>query len=161
MNDWLPALILLADHNGSWHPYLETIYAHFCRDFVQSRPLFRNCRMGLKRYPLEQEKEATFWHLVSEGQVEVDRLPDLRRTERICWPRPMIEQEKVQQLPVWEQERNGQRRIAMSLTDFSYVLILAERTTKTGPMYLPWTAFCVEYNNQRRKLRQEWEKSSL
>jgi hypothetical protein len=73
----------------------------------------------------------------------------------------MIEQEKVQQLPVWEQERNGQRRIAMSLTDFSYVLILAERTTKTGPMYLPWTAFCVEYNNQRRKLRQEWEKSSL
>jgi hypothetical protein len=73
----------------------------------------------------------------------------------------MIEQENVQQLPVWEQERKGQRRIAISIADFSYLLILAERTTETGPMYLPWTAFYVEHNNQRRKLRLEWEKSRI
>ena len=35
---WLPELITLADCGGDWPGYLETIYAIFCRDFVESAP---------------------------------------------------------------------------------------------------------------------------
>ncbi|MNH30689.1 hypothetical protein D3C79_909980 [compost metagenome] len=44
-------------------------------------------RLGLKRHPVIQGKEATFWHMISEGNDEAERLPDLRRCERIRWPR--------------------------------------------------------------------------
>lgn len=161
MNDWLPQLLLLKDHNGSWEPYLESLYVHFCRDFIATRPTFRNCKIGLKRHPVENGKECTFWHFISEGKTEAERLPDLRRCERICWPRPMIEQESIRQLPVWSQLRNGERRIAISVEDFSYVLILAERQTQNGLMYLPWTAYFVEHEHRRNKYRKEWQANRI
>jgi hypothetical protein len=161
MNEWLPALILLNDHNGSWGPYIEEVYRRFHRDFVQSLPLFRGQRMGLKRHPIEKDKEATFWHLTSEGKIEAERLHDLRRCERICWPRPMIEHEIARKLPVWNQSRSGEHRIAIAVEDFSYILVLATRKTSNGLMYLPWTAFCVEHEHQRRKYRRQWETDPL
>ena len=157
MLDWLPALVLLTDHNGSWDPYLEAIYAHFRRDFITSIPSFKTYRMGLKRYPTDRNKEATFWHLISEGEVEAERTPDLRRCERICWPRPMIEEETTRQLKVWRQTRKTEKRVAIGLPDFSYIMVLAERMSGSERYYLPWTAFCVEHNHQRRKFQKEWE----
>ena len=88
---WLPPLVLLESFGGNWTEYIEEVYAQFKRDFVDSKPSFRGVRMGLKRYPMEQGKEGTFWHMTSEGKVEADRLPDLRRCERIGWPRTLIE----------------------------------------------------------------------
>ena len=155
--DWLPALILLAEHNGNWESYLNALYAHFRRDFIESKPMFRNCHIGLKRHPVEAGKECTFWHFISEGLVEAERQINLRRCERVCWPRQMIEQESVRQLPVWEHFRGKERRIAISLPDFSYLLILAERSTERGLMYLPWTAYPIEHQHRRNKLKREWE----
>ena len=161
MNEWLPSLLLLNDHNGSWETYLSAVYAQFHKDFVASRPMFRGVRMGLKSNPIEQDKESTFWHLISEGKVEADRIPDLRRCERIAWPKPIIEEEMTRNLPIWKQPRNGEERIAIGLEDFSYVLVLSPRQTKTGLMYLPWTAFFVEYEHQRRRFEKQWAKDRL
>jgi len=47
-------------------------------------------RLGLKRHPMTQNKEATFWHMIQEGSVESERIPDIRRCERIRWPRPSV-----------------------------------------------------------------------
>lgn len=86
--EWLPALILLDDYRGDWQRYLEAVYAAFVEDFVHTRPAsFLGKRFALKRHPLRQGREATFWHFTTEGQVEDARLPDLRRCERIRWPR--------------------------------------------------------------------------
>lgn len=155
--DWLPALILLKDSGGDWARYLETIYEHFRSDFVLSRPKLEGKRFALKRHPLEQGKEATFWHLISEGSSEADRLPDLRRCERIRWPRPIIEALHSGQVVWWRNQRQshqrrGERRIVIALSDFSYVVILADR----GEYVLLWTAFCVEEPHRRRKLEQEF-----
>lgn len=157
IDHWLPPLVLLNDHNGDWSRYLQTLYEHFTRDFLDSLPTFRSHRMGLKRYPEELGKVATFWHLISEGKVEAHRTPDFRRCERICWPRPMIEQEGTRELRVWRQMRGTEKRVVIGLQDFSYILILAERNSRTGVFYLPWTAYCIEYEHQRQKLRKEWE----
>ena len=65
--DCLPLLVLFNDH-GDWDAYLAAIYTWFKRDFVDSKPVFQGRRLGLKRHPLTNGKEATFWHMISEGQ---------------------------------------------------------------------------------------------
>lgn len=149
----LPPLVLLDDHQNDWHLYLEAIYQCFCHDFVTSKPNFGGKRFALKRYPLIKEKEATFWHLISVGEIEGERLPDLRRCERIRWPRPMIEAVKSGNVKWWRNKRREEERIVIALEDFSYVVILADR----GDYVLLWTAYCVEKEHMRQKLRREYE----
>jgi hypothetical protein len=73
--DWLPPLVLLSDHGGYWHRYLDALYAWFKQDFIDSKPVFQGRRLGLKRHPMTDGKEATFWHMTSEGQDEENRTP--------------------------------------------------------------------------------------
>lgn len=151
--DWLPPLVLFQDYGGSWNTYVEALYQHFKKDFVDSKPHFEGRRVGLKRYPLEQGKEATFWHMISEGTIEKDRLPDFRRCERIRWPRPIIEHSKDDAIRVWKNRRQGGTRICLWLESENYLVVLADR----DDYVLPWTAYLVEQPHQKRKLQREYE----
>lgn len=156
--DWLPPLITLDSCNGDWARYVEEIYAQFKRDFVDARPIYNGIRLGLRKHPVVQGKETTFWHLISEGKTEEDRIPDLRRCERIGWVRPLIEQAgKRKDIKVWKQERNGKTNIAIALDDFSYIVFLGERTSDTGNYLIPLTAYHVESQKKRDKYRKEFE----
>lgn len=149
----LPPLVLLRDFDYNWEEYLEAIYRIFCRDFVASKPYYVGKRFALKRYPMIKEKEATFWHIISEGEVEDERLPDLRRCERISWPRPIIEAIQSKYVRWWCNKRKEEVRIVIALEDFSYLVVLADR----GDYLLLWTAYCVEHEHRRRKLQREFE----
>jgi hypothetical protein len=154
----LPELILLSDHQGDWTKYKEAIYKVFKADFVDSKPEFSRRAVRLKRYPLYENKEATFWHFISEGEKEEDRTPDLRRCERIAWPRPIMggfEDEQPQgDVPVlwWRQKHPSEWRYVLALQDFSYVVVVADR----GEYVLPWTAFFVEREHQRKKYERQY-----
>ncbi len=154
---WLPPLLLLQEHGGDWPSYLAAVYNAFTQDFIADKPNFPGKRVGLKRYPLREDKEATFWHFVSEGSTEEERLPDLRRCERIAWPRPIIDELHAlvrgnARVCCWTQKRRGAKRIVIALADFSYLVVLDDR----GDFVLPWTAYLVEHHHQRDKLRREW-----
>ena len=151
--DLLPPLVLLEDCGNNWHQYLETIYQFFCQDFVTSKPMFEGKRFALKRYPVIKGKEATFWHIISEGMSEDERLPDLRRCERIRWPRPMIEAIASSHIKWWRNRRKEEERIVIALDDYSYIVVLADR----GDYVLLWTAYCVEQEHRHRKLHREYE----
>lgn len=163
--EWLPPLVLLAEHGGDWDRYLAAIYAWFVRDFVESKPVFRGRPIRLKRHPVSLGKEATFWHLVSEGRVEEEREIVLRRCERICWPRPVIEHSIDNAVKVWENVRTTKKgtesRICLWLEAEEYLVILADRKE----YLLPWTAYLVERPHQKAKLQKEfdvyWKKQGL
>lgn len=93
--------------------------------------------------------------MVSSGEVEADRLPDLRRCERIRWPKQVIENEYMDEIRVWEEMKNGNTRIHLWLYAEGYLVVLDKRDRYC----LPWTAYYVEYNHQRRKLDKRWESS--
>lgn len=152
-DSWLPALILFEDFGGDWNRYLEAIYAIFKRDFIDSKPVFSGRRVGLKRHPLTDGKEATFWHFISEGAIERERTPDLSRCERIAWPKPMIEAVLGTSVCTWRTVRGNDKRIIIALKDFSYIVVLVDR----GNYVLPWTAYCVQRSHRRRKLYKEYE----
>jgi hypothetical protein len=150
---WLPPLVLLSDFGGDWAAYEAAIYELFCNDFLRQKLAFRGTRVGLKRHPLSLGKEATYWHFISEGDVEAERTPDMRRCERIRWPRATIENCDAQGVKVWETTRNGQVRIMLWIEDADYVVVLSKREGYV----LPWTAFYVEHPHRRKKLQRDFE----
>ncbi len=150
---WLPPLVLFENYNGDWKIYLEALYAYFKEDFVDNKPTFQGRRLGLKRHPLTDLKEITFWHMISEGKDEEERIPDLRRCERIRWPKPVIEHDNDPSIKVWRNTRKGKNRICIWLETENYLVILADR----GNYILPWTAYLAEKPHQQRKLLQEYE----
>ncbi len=151
--DWLPPLVLFSEYEGNWELYLDALYAWFKQDFIDSKPVFKEKRLGLKRYPLSQGKEATFWHMTSEGSDEESRIPDFRRCERIRWPKPVIENDSDPTVKVWRNQRGRENRICLWLVQENYLVVLADR----DEYILPWTAYLVEKPHQQRKLEKEFE----
>lgn len=151
---WLPDMIFFKDYQGDWNRYLEALYSIFVADFVTTKPVYRGVRLGMKRYPMSQGKEATFWHMTSTGDTEEDRLTDFRRCERIRWPKPIIEHSTEQEIKVWREPRSGEQRIHLWFEAESYLVVLAERRD----FILPWTAYPVFQHHQKAKLNKRWEK---
>jgi hypothetical protein len=151
--DWLPALILVQDYGGRWDKYVEVLYEFFEEDFVRNRPTFEGKLLGLKRQPHIEGKDATFWHLISEGKSEENRNPDLRRCERIRWPKAIIANSNEDCVKVWRNTRKRETRVCLWLENQEYIVILAKRRG----YYLLWTAYPVTREHRKRKLRKEYE----
>ena len=149
----LPELIELTQFGGDFDRYMEAVYELFKRDFIDSKPVFRGMRLGLKKYPLYQEKEATFWHMTSEGEQEVSRIPDLRRMERIQWPATMINKSEHPYLKVWENTRGAKTNILIFHDAENYLVVLR----KAKDYIIPWTAYLIEHQPRKDKLIKEYE----
>ena len=91
--------------------------------------------------------------MISEGSFEEERTPDIRRCERIRWPRPFIEQEDDADLKVWSEFRGSEERIHIWHEEENYVVIVACRRG----YYLPWTAYTL-YKNQKEKMRKRYNR---
>lgn len=149
----LPPLVELASCGGDFSVYVEQLYSHFRADFIDSSPTFPGRRWAVKRHPIRDGKEATFWHVISEGEIEDERLPDLRRCERVRWPRPIIDAFSTGEVRWWPQTRKREQRLALATPDFDYLVILADR----GSYIMLWTAYPIEQPHTRRRLRRECE----
>jgi hypothetical protein len=134
--------------------FVEACYLFFWADFVKESPHFRNARMGLKRLPIRDGKEATFYHMTTSGEDEDPRTLDIDRSERIRWARPLIENETHSDLRVWSERKKGENRIHIWHYTEDYVVVISERKG----FYIPWTAFYVNYNNYRIKLERRWNR---
>lgn len=149
----LPELIFLETYGGNFQMYLEAVYLIFKNDFIMNSVFFKGKKLGLKKMPISQGKEATFWHFISEGENEETREPDIRRMERISWPKPIISFSECSDLKVWKNKRNGKDRILIFHEAESYLVVLADR----GSYILTWTAYLVTKEHRKRKLLKEYE----
>lgn len=157
--DWLPDLLLFSDYGGNWERYLEILYQCFREDFIKHKPSINGHKLALKRYPLELGKEATFWHLISEGKEEYSRLPDFRRCERIRWTKPVITNYTDYKIKAFSRIIRGENRIHIWLESEDYVVVIAERydSKKNDFYYLPWTAFYIDKNHTRKKFEEYYQ----
>ncbi len=156
--EWLPTLVNFKDYGGKWEPYCEVLYEYFKHDFIESRPKFGGRMIQLKRHPLFQGKEATFWHITHEGIIENQRTPDLRRCERIRWPRPIIERPIIEHncngvIRCWPEKKGKDESIVLWIHELDYVVILRVRK---GYILL-WSAYYISYDNKKRQLLKKYE----
>lgn len=156
-DDWLPDLVYMEDFNGNWEHFFNAVYQFFEADFVNNKPTFKGKRLGLKRYPEYDGKSATFWHMISEGNNEAERTPDIRRCERIRWPKPIIENDNDPALKIWAEPRGKNSRIHIWFEDEGYLVVLDDR----GEYILPWTAFYIEREHQKKKYNKRWNKYKI
>jgi hypothetical protein len=98
-------------------------------------------------------KEDTFWHLISEGNDEASRTPDLQRCERIRWPRSFVDNETDPVIRIWENSRNNESRVLLYLEQESYLVVLIDR----GNKFILLTAYIVTRSHQREKLLREYD----
>ena len=102
---------------------------------------------------MESGKEATFWHMTSEGKDEATRNPDLRRMERIKWPAALINDSTHPYLKVWENKRSNKTNVLIYHEQEGYLVVL-----RKGSDYLiPWTAYLIIYRNRKERLLKEYE----
>lgn len=149
--EWLPGLVEYVE--GNWEEYVDVIYGYFENDFIRTKPLFRGSDVNHRHFPEDEDhRHAAFWHLIQEGKEEDDRLPNLRRCERIRWPRPIIEHEAEDVVLVWESDRRGKTNICLFFADEDYLVVLGKRT---GYVLL-LTAYPIEFENRKEKLLNEY-----
>ena len=151
--DWLPELVYFQDYDGDWAYYIDAVYKNFKKDFIDSKPEFDNRVVQLKRHPLFQNKEYSFWHVTSEGKEEEHRTPDLRRCERIRWPRPIIEHYTDTNIRCWPNKRGQDKYILFWFYKHDYLVVLADRKRYV----LLWTAYVVSRKHTREKLKKEYD----
>jgi len=148
---WLPEALCYSDFKGGWDNFLATIYDIFERDFKHSKPSYDN-RPVIYNATIEDGKEATFWHITSSIDFHTkERVPDLRRCERVPWPKPIIEHSTDQALSVWKNRRHRKIRVLVWLERRDYLVVLEE----LSQVMMLVTAYCTDRTHTRNKLIKE------
>jgi hypothetical protein len=155
--DNLPLIIELNDFGGNYASYIDAVYEIFHNDFIKHKAHFGSHELKMKFNPIFQDRAYTFYHMTHEGEVESERLPDLRRCERIGWAKPSVENVEIWNLRFWRQSRkNSENRVCILRDvegDYDYFVVLEVRETYV----LLWTAFISTHSHETRRKLKEYE----
>lgn len=153
-----PNITKLEDFNGDYCEYEKEIYRLFSKDFIDKKMYFKGSLVSHKKYPLRKEMSGTFWHIVSSGNDENNREPDLRRYETIEYPAFIIENcpDICPNILVWENTRKSKRRILIYCTSIRYLVVLEKKDS----YLIFWTSYPVTYNHHHEKLLKEYNEYS-
>lgn len=148
--DWLPEMLLL-------NPWTEDIlYEVFQNDFIHSQPRYRSYIVWI--FPEKTDgKETVFWHLITREDIKTrKRLPDVMRSARLPWVRPLIEHPDESEIIDWDYlEGSGNIHTYVWLKEHNFVVIM--KKYKDGRRRLV-TAHYIDYPNKKRKLASKYEK---
>ncbi len=148
-----PDLIYFEDYQGNFKNYFDAVYQIFSAHFLKSNPNFEGIRVTAPCYPEVDGLSRTFYHITHQGDDEQNREPDIRRMERIRFPKFKIENHPHAELLVWEKKIRRDTRIHILNIAERYLLVLNKRKN----YLLLWTAFYIEHNHSLRKKRKEYE----
>lgn len=148
-----PSLVVLTDYGNNWEVYLESLYQIYLDEVVNGKLSFRGMPLYVQFRPMTHGKGFGFWHLISEGDVEVERTPDLRRCERIRWiPWIISNGESNPAILWWENKRGSNTHIVLWLRTENFVVILAKR----NEYYLLKSAYHLE-SHRAKAFEKEWK----
>ncbi|WP_418222935.1 hypothetical protein [Clostridium isatidis] len=162
--EWLPKLEPY-DTNIEWKSYESKLYDIFVNDFIKSTPIYQNNKIAIRKHPIEMGKEEAFFHVTCQDYLkDGERVPDLRRCERIRWVRKFIENYNCKRncefcsgMKVWEKPYKNTVRIHILLEEERYMVVLEKREKYN----LLITAFYIEHDHTMRKKLEEYEKYKI
>lgn len=158
---WLPYLEYFEKYKGLWSEYQEMLYSIFKHDFIDTQPCFEEKRVNIRRHPIEFGKEEAFFHITSQDyNKNGERLPDLRRCERIRWTRAFIENQcspkicnNCEGIKTWKELYHGSERVHILLEEERYMVVLELRKSYC----LLITAFYIEHDHALSKQLKHYE----
>lgn len=144
--------------HGEWSRYEEELYAIYLETIVRSGLKFGGVPVRSRFVPPTKNKGYSFWHLISEGEIEEERIPDIRRCERIRWVAWLIKNAtNHNDLSWWENTRRGNTHIVIWHEQEDFAVVLAKRT---GYVLLK-TAYWVKQHRRKdfEREREEFRRS--
>lgn len=140
---------------GDWTSYVERLYETYMREIVNGGLTFSGLPIRSRYHPPSRGKGFGFWHVIQEGPSEDERIPDLRRCERITWISWMIKNATKDDRISWlEEVRRSSRDVLIWLEAEDYLVVLSKRKG----YYLLKTAYLTNKPHKRRGLRKKREK---
>lgn len=149
---WLPKLIEYNPQIDNIDKYIEDIYQIYIEEFINQGIFFKGEKLALKKMPIRNGKEATFYHIVSEGEDEENRKIDIDRCARIRWPKAILASNYIG-LKIWENKRKNKNNILVWFSEIEYLIVIR----KNSNIKLLWTAYSVTKEHRKRKLQKEYE----
>ena len=148
-----PDLLLF---EGDWASYEDKVYEAFLESFVRADVRFRGWRVKAQYRPETRGKGFSFWHTISEApdpknRNEDDRIPNLRRCERIRWVRWAIENAEKDGFSWWENLRSGNTHVVIWAREYDFAVVLAKRRD----YYVLKTAFAEITSHRRSAFERE------
>jgi len=150
---WLPEM---APVNPWTNETFGILYAIFEKDFKDSHPVYEGKVVWF--FPdLEDDKEKIFWHMTSREDEETGaRLPDLRRSARLPWARPMIDKASQPEILAWDHEEGDKTiKTYVWLQDLDF-LVLMKKYPDGGRRLI--TSYYVDLPHKRRGLQKKYER---
>ncbi|MEO3475965.1 hypothetical protein AAFN86_29240 [Roseomonas sp. CAU 1739] len=146
-----PDLLPFNAFDGDWAAYEAALHSIFIKEIARGGIMFGAATVSCRRLPEASGRWASFWHLVQEGPVEDDRLPDLRRCERIRWVRWVIENAATHaEIDMWENRRGSELNTLLWFRE-EYLVVLGQRQG----YWLLRTAYCTDKSGRIAQLRKE------
>lgn len=154
INDLIfPDLIYLDSYGGNFQKYFQDVYSIFENDFLKQKPHYEVKKVTVRRYPEVEGIHRTFYHITHEGEDESNRTPDLRRMERIRFPKFVIDNNQHPNILVWRNKRGKDDRMLLMNETENYIVILTDR----GDHFLLITAYLLDNEHRKDKLIQEYK----
>lgn len=148
-----PALISFGEYGGVFSTYFDAVYSLFHNDFIKAQPIYEGLKVSVRKYPEVDGMHRTFYHITHQGEDEANRQPDVRRMERIRFPKFVIENFEHEEILIWKNVRGKDERIVLFNEIENYIVILTDR----GEYYMFITAYYIETEHRKRKLLKEYE----
>lgn len=147
----LPDLLPFA---GDWSSYEDDLYRTYLTGIVNANLSFNGLPIKCQYRPPSKNKHFGFWHVISEGNIEDDRLPDLRRCERIGWIAYLIACAGTDtEISWWENKRGSNTHVVIWHEPENFAVILAKRTD----FYLLKSAYCAEPHRKKAFIKEREE----
>ncbi len=148
-----PDLIELNNFAGNFQNYFKAVYGIFETHFIKNQPNFNNLKVAVRKYPEVDGLHRTFYHITHQGEDENNRQPDIRRMERICFPKFVIDNNAHNEILIWKNKRGKDERIVLFNEAQNYITILTDRKD----YYMFITAYLIETEHRKRSLLKEYE----
>ena len=150
---WLPPMALVNPWNEQT---FDALYRIFREDFIESRPIYEGHPVWI--FPdVEDGKEVIFWHLTHRlDRAAGERIPDLRRCERLPWVRPLIDNSIEPEVLAWDyEEGDGSVKTYVWLENHDFLALMKKYANGTRRLL---TSFFIDYPRYSDKLRKKYAK---
>jgi hypothetical protein len=162
----LPNLMELNHYGGDYNSYEDALLEVYKVDLWNSGLTFNNLNViprVRKKFEINGKVlDWTFAHFTSKGDVDDDRELDLRRCERICWVKPIIENAHLECIKVWENQRADNKgnlftSVVIWYEEANSKIVLTPRTGEKGDHYVVTTFYLINQPHKVKKINDEYK----
>ncbi len=128
----MPSKLVPSLFGGNLNSYKEALYTIFKRDFIDNDVFYHGKKVDIIHEKLFEDKERSFWHIISEGKEDIHRTPITWRAEVLPWTRPLIQEDGTcPEYKEWKKyhDKTKRDRYYIWCSAINFLVILEDRDT--------------------------------